>query len=70
MFLTIRALHRWGVRRDLRHKLIKLGVPVCVGCGYLLRGLPVDTPVCPECVRKLDANVRSMLVDHINLESL
>ncbi len=43
MFLTVRFLHRWGVTRDLRRKLVAAGVPVCIGCGYKLVGLPART---------------------------
>jgi hypothetical protein len=54
MFFTIRALHRWGVRRDMRQKLVKLGVPVCVQCGYRLCGLLADAAKCPECGMEFD----------------
>jgi predicted RNA-binding Zn-ribbon protein involved in translation (DUF1610 family) len=61
MFLTLRFLHRWGVKRELRHRLVTLGVPVCVGCGYLLRGLEPNVEKCPECGRTVDQVVREML---------
>ncbi len=36
--------------RDLRRKLIEAGVPVCVKCGYDLRGAPAEGDRrCPEC---------------------
>ena len=41
----------WAFRRRirvlLRQKLIEEGVPVCVQCGYMLKG--VILPRCPEC---------------------
>jgi len=61
MYLTLRVLHRWGVRRELRRKLIALRIPVCLGCGYLLRGLPHTAERCPECGRAVDENVRAIL---------
>jgi hypothetical protein len=61
MFLTIRMLHRWGAARALREKLIGLGVPVCRGCGYLLRGLPRDATTCPECGQSIDNDARDLI---------
>ncbi|RMF71560.1 MAG: hypothetical protein D6744_17760 [Planctomycetota bacterium] len=44
------AMH-WTVRRPMRRYvreyLIRSGVPICVACGYDLRGL--GDPRCPEC---------------------
>ncbi|MCI0630751.1 MAG: hypothetical protein L0Y44_08885, partial [Phycisphaerales bacterium] len=60
-FLVMRMLHRWGVRTELRAKLLEAGVPVCQGCGYLLRGLPSQTGACPECGRGIDEPVRTIL---------
>lgn len=59
--LVLRALHRWGARGDLRRQLLKVGVPVCLGCGYSLRGLGADSPRCPECGRLVDERVRELL---------
>lgn len=39
--ITMRLLHRWGARADLRRKLLR--------CGYDLRGLPPGGALCPEC---------------------
>lgn len=61
MFITLRYLHRWGVKRELRRKLIDLRVPVCEGCGYLLRGVSPSTERCPECGRAIDARVRDLI---------
>jgi hypothetical protein len=38
---------RHETRRRLRIRLINLGVPICLHCGYDLRGQTV--PRCPEC---------------------
>ena len=40
-------------RRLLREELIQLGVPICVHCGYDLRGLTESR--CPECGRAFDS---------------
>ncbi|HPF40355.1 MAG TPA: hypothetical protein P5081_24730 [Phycisphaerae bacterium] len=34
-------------RRLLREEMIQLGIPICVHCGYDLRGN--ESGVCPEC---------------------
>ncbi len=60
-FLVMRALHRWGMARDLRKRLIACGVPVCEGCGYVLRGLPPEVKKCPECGAEIEENVRGMI---------
>ena len=39
-------LFRRRTRRHLREKLVQLGVPICVPCGYDLRG---SKERCPEC---------------------
>ncbi len=43
----------WALPRDLvrelRIKLVAAGVPVCLRCGYDLRGQPADSERCPEC---------------------
>ncbi len=53
----------WRLRslapRFLRSKLIEFGVPVCIKCGYCLRGLTSDR--CPECGRELDARVHELI---------
>jgi hypothetical protein len=58
---TLRALHRWGARADLRRKLREARVPVCLGCGYDLRGQPAESSRCPECGKEFDAEVREIL---------
>ena len=34
------------IRRHLRERLVQLGVPICIPCGYDLRG---SKERCPEC---------------------
>jgi len=41
---------RRALRRVVRCELQRDGVPICIECGYDLRGL--DTPRCPECGRE------------------
>ena len=54
-----------AIRRDmpkaLRGQLIKAGVPICVKCGYDLRGLPADRVKCPECGRAFDEEVVQLI---------
>jgi hypothetical protein len=58
---VLRWLHRSGVRRELREKLLTQGVPVCMQCGYLLRGLPLSSSRCPECGGPFDDRVIEVL---------
>lgn len=46
------ALFRRRIARSLREQLLDAGVPVCLACGYDLRG-QVE-PRCPECGRAFD----------------
>ena len=59
--LTLRWLHRSGTSAQLRTKLLASGVPVCMKCGYLLRGLPPDPGRCPECGRAFNEPTRAIL---------
>ena len=59
--LVIRWLHRSGAATELRQKLLARGVPVCMKCGYLLRGLDNTIGRCPECGREFDEDVRRIL---------
>ncbi|MFQ5495358.1 MAG: hypothetical protein ACE5EX_08240 [Phycisphaerae bacterium] len=43
---------RSSVQRSLRGQLVELGTPVCLHCGYDLRGQ--EEPRCPECGRPFD----------------
>ncbi|MGE0480043.1 MAG: hypothetical protein AB7Q17_06175 [Phycisphaerae bacterium] len=43
---------RTVVRQKLREYLNRNGVPVCMGCGYCLRGLTAW--YCPECGRVIE----------------
>jgi len=53
----------WRLRpeaqRRLRASLIECAVPVCVGCGYYLRGLVSDR--CPECGREIEPHVAKLI---------
>lgn len=39
--------HRRILPKEVRRELVRRGVPVCIGCGYCLRGSSAST--CPEC---------------------
>lgn len=47
--LVVRWLHRSGASRTLRQSLLDAGIPVCLHCGYCLRGQPDGSNRCPEC---------------------
>jgi hypothetical protein len=46
------------VRRSLRRSLVASGVPVCLHCGYDVRG-QVE-PRCPECGHEFDPKLRDL----------
>jgi uncharacterized paraquat-inducible protein A len=53
----ILAQHFWlhtPLCRHLRRQLIERGVPICIECGYDLRGQ--TTPRCPECGQPVDVS--------------
>lgn len=58
--LVLRSLHRWGSRVELRQKLLAAGVPVCLSCGYSLRGLAGDSERCPECGTRIPESVSAL----------
>ncbi|MHC4219655.1 MAG: hypothetical protein ACYSU7_14525 [Planctomycetota bacterium] len=43
---------RRPIRRRIREELLARGIPVCLACGYSLRGQ--TGPRCPECGRAFD----------------
>ncbi|MEX2218234.1 MAG: hypothetical protein WD749_05690 [Phycisphaerales bacterium] len=45
--VLVSAAHR--ARPALRRDLIRIGIPVCLECGYDLRGSPIGAGRCPEC---------------------
>lgn len=53
------ALTRRDAARFLRAALLDCGVPVCLDCGYCLRGL--SSECCPECGRKIDERVTKLI---------
>jgi hypothetical protein len=48
MYVSRRSWHARGFRRELNRR----GYPVCIHCGYWLRGLESSTRRCPECGKK------------------
>ena len=52
---------RRSIRSDLRDALLTAGVPICMKCGYQLRGLPAETTTCPECGKSFDARAARLL---------
>ncbi len=55
---TIISIRRSGPKL-LRRKLLERGVPVCMNCGYILRGC--RGPNCPECGTPFDKRVIALL---------
>ena len=68
LWFVLRRLHRWGAAEELRSKLLKAGVPVCVTCGYSLRGLPLVPGRCPECGTEFDPRVAALLAEDARIE--
>lgn len=49
---AIQYVFRYPIRRCMREQLVERGVPICVKCGYDLRGQ--TEPRCPECGESFD----------------
>lgn len=60
-WFVLRWLHRAGGPEALRRKLLERGIPVCLACGYSLRGQPSDSTRCPECGTLIDERARAAL---------
>lgn len=61
-FVMIAYSVYWQRRRAamfFRNRLLRDGVPVCIKCGYCLRGLLSDR--CPECGKEMDERVRALI---------
>ena len=54
-FISINWFWRHHLRRHLRQQLVDRGMPVCLKCGYDLRGQRL--PRCPECGTPFDADL-------------
>ena len=54
-FVVVNWIWRHKLRRYLREQLMARGIPVCLKCGYDLRGQSV--PRCPECGTPYDAEL-------------
>jgi len=52
-------LQRRRASKFFRDRLLKSGVPICIQCGYCLRG--IESNKCPECGREIEANIRRMI---------
>lgn len=53
--IVVAWLFRSRIRWALRRELAQAGVPICIECGYDLRGL--SRPRCPECGEPFDATL-------------
>ena len=49
MCFVIIWIFKRQIHRQLRRNLTARGLPTCIRCGYDLRGLPDESPRCPEC---------------------
>ncbi len=64
VFCALILLHRPFAARHLRRRLVDSGIPVCVGCGYDLRGLaPLIRGglTCPECGAEVSPETVALL---------
>ncbi len=50
--LAFQYLYRKPIQRFMREELVGMGIPVCIPCGYDLRGQ--TEPRCPECGTAFD----------------
>lgn len=64
--IMVYAMIRRDMPRALRKKLIDCGVPVCLACGYDLRGLPPDRTCCPECGRRFGVEIERILQSSVS----
>lgn len=61
---VITLLIRRDMPKTLRKKLLRCGVPVCLKCGYDLRGHSLDrSDRCPECGRAFSGRVQHLLAE-------
>jgi predicted RNA-binding Zn-ribbon protein involved in translation (DUF1610 family) len=63
LILVIGFHGRRRTRAILRERLLYHGVPVCLSCGYCLRGSPADAQRCPECGQPIQDRVRALMRD-------
>ncbi len=61
-FLVLTWFWRHRLRRFLRERLVASGIPVCLKCGYDLRGQ--TEPRCSECGTSFDADLIDRRRDH------
>ncbi len=62
VLILIVGLHsRKRFRAILRERLLQHGVPMCLSCGYCLRGSPADAQRCPECGKPIPDRVRALM---------
>lgn len=54
-------LDRDYMARNIRRALVENGIPVCLGCGYPLKGLPAETRRCPECGRTIEGTILPLI---------
>lgn len=54
---TFQYVFRRPLQKQMRIELVARGIPICIHCGYDLRG-QVE-PRCPECGRPFDAKLIS-----------
>jgi hypothetical protein len=59
--LVIGFVSRRRFRAILRERLLQHGVPMCLSCGYCLRGMPADERRCPECGWPIEERMRALM---------
>jgi hypothetical protein len=57
--IVVLWIEKWRIRKLARDYILLRGRPMCLSCGYDLRGQEV--PRCPECGWECDARVRGIM---------
>ena len=57
--IMLAAAWRRLTAEKTRYAAIDIGIDICLGCGYMLKGLPEDRDRCPECGTPFESKIVS-----------